>query len=306
MARLPALDLLRTFVLAATHLNVSRTASALFLTPSAISRQLKLLEEQMQVPLFERTNRGLSLTDKGQEFYAQIREPMAQILGATTALMPESERLTLLVDAAFAHTWLVKRLAQFKRHSPGIELDLRLGGSLDNLTGLPLQAGIDVQIVYGSPPWSGFHSEALLQFREFPVCSPTLLQGASPLRSPADLPLHTMIHEGERSTWRRWLRAAKAQQFESEHSIVAHDSLTCLSMAIAGQGVAIGDNLTCADYLESGQLVKPFIQELRLDETFHLVLSKEKDQWDSVQNFRNWLLNVSSPKTGDTQDTQSV
>lgn len=289
------MDLLRTFTLAATHLNVSRTASVLFLTPSAVSRQLKMLEEQMQVQLFVRTNRGLCLTDPGQQLYAQIHEPIAQIHLATTALLPVQKSLSLLVDAAFAHTWLVKRLPQFKQRYPSIELDLRLGGSMQTLTGQPLQAGVDVLIVYGAPPWPGFHSEPLLPFQEFPVCSPTLLQGGAPLRTPADLPQHTMIHEGDRSTWRRWLAAAHASPWESERSIVAHDSLTCLSMAVAGEGVAIGDNLTCADYLASGQLVKPFAKDLALQETFHLVVHQEKDPGNAVQSFCNWLLELLPP-----------
>jgi len=155
------------------------------------------------------------------------------------------------------------------------------------------------------PPWHGFHSEPLLQFQEFPVCSPALLQSGQALCSLADLPMHTMIHEGDRSTWRRWLAACKALQYESGRGIVAHDSLTCLSMAVAGQGVAIGDNLTCADYLGSGQLVKPFSQDLALEETFFLAIDKEKGQWNSVQSFSQWLLALLRPQSADLHSPES-
>ncbi|MEN0108283.1 MAG: LysR substrate-binding domain-containing protein [Pseudomonas sp.] len=295
MTRFPSLDALRTFVLAATYLNVSRTATELCLTQSAVSRQLKQLEAQLNVQLFHRTNRGLALTDSGQQYLAQIHKPMQQIQRATAELLPSASTLSLFVDGAFAHTWLVKRLPQFRAQYPDIELELKLGASMFPLTGSALGNGADVQLVFGSPPWPGFHAQPLLRMEEFPVCSPALLAGTVPLRTPADLPLHTLIHEGDRSTWRRWLASANALAYESARATTAHDSLTCLSMAIDGQGIAIGDPLTCADYLAAGLLVQPFDHHVLLTETFHLVVADRLRNQPSVQVFSQWLQGLFAP-----------
>lgn len=294
MSRFPSLDALRTFVLAATYLNVSRTAEALCLTQSAVSRQLKQLEEQLGVQLFHRTNRGLALTDNGQRYLQQIEKPMQQIQRATAELLPCASTLSLLVDGAFAHTWLVKRLPQFRAQYPDIELELKLGPSMFSLTGSQLGTSADVQIIFGTPPWPGFHAQPLLRMQEFPVCSPALLNGSTPLQSPADLPNHTLIHEGDRSTWRRWLASADALACESNKATTAHDSLTCLTMAIDGQGIAIGDPLTCADYLAAGLLVKPFEHSVLLAETFCLVVA-DSQRNSSEQVFCHWLQGLFEP-----------
>ncbi len=294
MPRFPSLDALRTFVLAATYLNVSRTAEALCLTQSAVSRQLKQLEEQLGVPLFHRTNRGLALTDSGQRYLQHIEKPMQQIQRATAELLPIGHTLSLLVDGAFAHTWLVKRLPKFRAQYPDIELELKLGPSMFSLTGSQLGTSADVQIIFGTPPWPGFHAQPLLRMEEFPVCSPALLSGSTSLKSPADLPHHTLIHEGDRSTWRRWLASADALAYESSKATTAHDSLTCLTMAIDGQGIAIGDPLTCADYLAAGVLVKPFEHSVLLAETFCLVVA-DSQRSRSEQVFCQWLQGLFEP-----------
>ncbi len=295
MTRFPSLDALRTFVLAATYLNVSRTAEELCLTQSAVSRQLKQLEAQLNIQLFHRTNRGLALTDSGQKYLAQIQKPMQQIQRATAELLPSASTLSLFVDGAFAYTWLIKRLPQFRAQYPDIELELKLGASMFTLTGSTLGSGADLQIIFGSPPWPGFTALPLLRMEEFPVCSPALLGGKVALNNPADLPNHTLIHEGDRSTWRRWLASANALPYESQRATTAHDSLTCLSMAVDGQGIAIGDPLTCADYLAAGLLVQPFTHRVQLNETFHLVVADGQRSQASVQVFCQWLQGLFAP-----------
>jgi LysR family glycine cleavage system transcriptional activator len=294
MTRFPSLDLLRTFILAATHLNVSRAAESLHLTQSAVSRQLKLLEDQLGVVLFARTNRGLTLTQAGQDYFAKIHEPMARIQHATEALTPARTALILGVDGAFARTWLVKRLADFRRLNPDIELDLRLGPSMASVTGANLPSGCDLHIVFGSPPWPGHRAEPLLVLEEFPVCSPGLI-AATPLTSPEDLAGQTLIHEGNRVAWRHWLARTGAPDMEGARATIADDSLTCLSMAIEGQGIAIGDNLTCADYLDSGTLVAPFAARVTLKQTFHLAVLESRAEAPSVRRFCAWLKGYFAP-----------
>jgi LysR family glycine cleavage system transcriptional activator len=289
MTRFPSLDLLRTFSLAASYLNISRTADELCLTQSAVSRQLKLLEEQLQAQLFIRTNRGLSLTDVGQQLFRQIQPIMAQIVQAIGTVMPAQKKLVLSVDAAFAHNWLMKRLPLFRELNPGIELELILTQAFAVQTGCQLLAGCDAYIVFGQPPWPGFRAEALLTLYEFPVCSPALLQGGTAMKEPRDLLKQNLIHEVDRTTWRTWLDAAGAGGEEGLFATVVHDSLICVSLAVDGQGIAIGDNLVCADYLASGALVRPFAQQVRLEETFYLALGEEKLNANINQAFRSWL-----------------
>lgn len=289
MTRFPSLDLLRTFSLAAGYLNVSRTADELFLTQSAVSRQLKLLEEQLQAQLFIRTNRGLTLTDIGQQLFRQIQPAMAQIVQATRTVMPAQKKFVLSVDAAFAHNWLMKRLPLFRELNPEIELELILTPAFAVMTGCQLLAGCDAHIVFGDLPWPGFHSEVLLPLYEFPVCSPALLQSGAEMKTPSDLLRQNLIHEVDRTAWRTWLDAAGAGDEEGLFATVVHDSLICVSLAVDGQGIAIGDNLVCADYLASGALVRPFPQQVLLEETFYLAIGEEKFNASINQAFRCWL-----------------
>jgi LysR family transcriptional regulator, glycine cleavage system transcriptional activator len=287
MTRFPSLDDLHAFVLAAQFLSVSRTASALSLTQSAVSRKLKALEEQLNVQLFTRTNRGLALTDEGRQYLSKIEGPIEQIRRATGGLLPRQNSLVVGVDGAFARTWLVKRLTSFRLHHPEIDLELRLGASMDSMTGRALPEGLNAAIVLGRPPWPGYLARSLFALEEFPVCSPDLLARA-PLRSPSDLLAHSIIHEGDRAAWRRWLAHVGSPEI-SGGGITVDDSLACLTMAVEGQGIAIGDNLTCTDYLAEGVLIRPFDDAVTLDDSFHLVIAESNSHSAQVAAFSTWL-----------------
>ena len=287
MTRFPSLDDLHSFVLAARFLSVSRTAAALSLTQSAVSRKLKSLEEQLNVQLFTRTNRGLALTDDGRHYLLKIEGPIEQIWRATSGLMPRRQSLVVGVDGAFARTWLVKRLGSFQLQHPEFALELRLGASMASMTGQALPEGLDAAIVLGRPPWPGYRAQRLLALEEFPVCSPALLAPAA-IPSLPDLLAHPIIHEGDRVAWRRWLAHAGVADITGG-GIIVDDSLACLAMAVEAQGIAIGDNLTCADYLAEGLLVRPFEQAVSLDDGFHLVVADVASQNAPVTAFVAWL-----------------
>jgi LysR family glycine cleavage system transcriptional activator len=289
MARYPALNLLHTFTVAAKHLNVTRAAEELCLSQAAVSQQLRLLETQLEVSLFERTNRGLVLTPVGQQYLLSIKEPLNDIHQASLALMPEEKILRIVVDSAFAHTWLVKRLGDFRKRHTEFEIELTLTASLEVMTGKSLSNNADICVVYGQPPWPGYQAQSLITFREFPVCSPALLKRTKKSKK-IELNDFTLIHERDHSGWKRWIEQTGMRNVDITQGPIVHDSLTCLRMAIEGQGMAIGDNLTCADFIKEGALVKPFTQEISIPESFCCLIKNEKLKYKAIELFQKWII----------------
>lgn len=301
---LPALNALRAFEVAARHLSFKKAAVELNVTPAAVSQQVKALEEYYGVPLFRRLTRALHLTDAGQTALPLLREGFDKLADAADQLSrsKESGVLTVSVPPSFGAKWLVPRLGRFSAAHP--ELELRIDAT-DKIADFSSD-GVDVALRYGGGIYEGMQVEQLMRGVNFPVCSPLLRDGEPPLRCPADLANHTLLHvkwkmESEASpNWRMWLRAAGVEGVDPERGPRFSIESMTVQAAIEGQGVALVSGALVANDLAEGRLVRPFEPTIG-DETafgYHLVYPGAHANSPKVVAFRQWILEeVASPQT---------
>jgi DNA-binding transcriptional LysR family regulator len=255
-----SLDLLRGFRSAARHLSFTHAARELFVTQSAISHQIRTLEEQIGRPLFRRVNRALELTETGAELYRAIDEALTLIDNATQRASGPWRTLAVTTTVALASTWLVPRLPRFAELHP--EIDLRLVASND---AIDLERdGIDVAIRFATLDMKPPSPEKLFDYRQFPVCSPALARSRErPLRTLADLSRHvlldfeTILYGRPWYDWQRWCDAMKLPAVKGAGWLRSSHYDQVIEAARKGTGVAIGKWPHLSDHLRDGSLVSP-------------------------------------------------
>ncbi|MBI5270379.1 MAG: LysR family transcriptional regulator [Burkholderiales bacterium] len=297
--RLPPLDLLATFEAAARHLSFTRAAAERFVTQSAISRQMRALEDDLGVPLFTRGHRSLALTADGQRLFAACTGALAGLRGAVREIRHPRQRevLALTTTPGLAALWLIPRLTGFTREHPGI--DVRLDATFENRN---LAAeGFDVAIRYGklgTMRGTPLFGEALM-----PVCSPRLLAaGDPPLRTPADLARHALLHMaleqepgGAPIEWEPWLTAMGLAGLEPVARLSFTNYAEAITAAVAGHGVAMGRRPLVDGLLASGQLVAPFGTEAESLRGYVLVSDPAAAQRPAVRALVQWLVAQARP-----------
>lgn len=289
---LPPTSSLRAFSLAARWLSFKRAAEELCLSPSALSRQIQALEEHLGVALFRRLNPGLELTDEGRRYLAAVDAALEQLAAAQRALRVRPRELRVSALTSFSESWLVPHLPEFERRHPDIELKIEATLRYADFARDP----VDVAIRFGRGPWEGLHAEPIVDLDCFPVCSPELVHGEPPLREPADLARHTLIHVAQTpGAWAVWLRAAGVPELEPRRSVSYDHVGIALSAAAAGQGVALSTDLLCESWLADGRLCRPFPHRARLDETYHLVCRPEDLDDPRVTALRDFLVDGLAP-----------
>jgi LysR family transcriptional regulator, glycine cleavage system transcriptional activator len=289
-ARLPSLNGLRAFEAAARHLSFTVAASELNVTQTAISHQIRRLEEELGLRLFIRQNRALALTPEARDYLPGVRAAFNDLRLATDRLLRKDDGHVLTVStlASLAAKWLLPRLSIFQESHPGI--DVRITTS----TGLvDFRAGdVDAAIRYGRGSWAGVRSDWLMADEMFPVCSPALLEGGKPLRCPEDLAHHTLLHSsgGYDDDWRLWLTAAGLPANISKQPGLSFDLiLLTVQAAIDGSGVAMGRTSYVEADIAKGRLVVPFKIALPVDAGFYLVSPEAKADPPKLAAFRQWL-----------------
>ena len=290
--RLPPLHAVRAFEAAGRHLSFTRAAEELFVTQAAISHQVKALEEWLGQPLFLRKNRNLYLTEAGQSYLGPLGMAMDEIDKATARLstLDSSGTLTVSVLPSIAAKWLVPRMRGFREKHP--EIDVRLSPST-HLTDFAREA-VDVVLRYGRGDWHGMRADQFLTEDIFPVCSPELLEGPHPLKEPADLKFHTLLHDDYFEDWTRWLLAAGVTDVDGEAGPVYEDSSNLLQAAIAGEGVALGRSALAADDLAAGRLVKVFDLTLPREFAYYVVAPEASADRPKVAAFRDWVIETAA------------
>jgi LysR family transcriptional regulator, glycine cleavage system transcriptional activator len=287
---LPSLNGLRAFEAAARHLSFTRAADELSVTQTAISHQIRRLEEQLGLRLFLRQKRALALTREAETYLPSVRAAFEDLRRATERLRRDGDGhlLTVSTVATLAAKWLVPRLASFQEAHPGIEVRISTSPNLVDFR----REAIDLAIRYGRGNWPGLRADWLMAEDIFPVCSPALLKGPVPLREPADLARHTLLHvTGYRDDWRFWLTS-----FGLPASVTGGPSLTfdvalmALQAAIDGLGVAIGRTPYVEADLAAGRLVKPFDMSLPGAAGFYVVSPTETADAPKIAAFREWLV----------------
>ena len=264
MGRLPSLNALRAFEAGARLLSFTRAAEELSVTQTAISHQVRQLEEDLGVKLFERRPRELALTAAGSSLYPVLAESFDRIKETVTRIRarPEPHPLTVSLTPTFGSRWLAQRLGRFWREHPDVELRLHHSVQLTDLS----RDEVDMAVRWGRGNWAGLVTERLMRAQATPLCSPALITGSTPLRSPSDLKFHTLIHQKDYQEWTEWLAAAGVDDVDGQRGPVIDDANAIIRSAMQGDGVMIAIPEVLSDEIASGKLVAPF--ETRPDPAF--------------------------------------
>lgn len=286
----PPLNALRTFECAGRHLSFVHAAKELNVTPGAVSRQVKALEEWLGAPLFRRRHKQVVLTPLGRSYLQAVSEPLERIAAATDrARRQDAERpIAISCYPTFALRWLVPRWGRFYDRHP--EIDVQLTTTLQPVDFS--RGDVDAAILVGQGPerWPGLDALKLVDVDLLPVCSPRLCEGADALRQASDLSRFTLLHgEPRRQDWLRWLEFAGVGGIDAS-SGVTFDSLNLsIQAAIEGIGVAIAVRDLVADELAAGRLVQPFGPVRRSGRPFFVVYPPDRLRNRRLRAFVDWL-----------------
>lgn len=295
--RLPSLNAMRAFEAAARHLSFTKAAEELNVTQAAVSHQVKALEDQIGILLFQRRNRQLILTDAGQTLLPDLIDAFDAMDAAVTRVKRRDQSGILMVATmdSLAATWLMPRLARFREENP--DIDIRLATS--DLSVDYDRGGIDIGIRYGRGNWPGLVAEELMREDIFPVCAPQLIEQGPGLREPADLRHFPLIHDDMTEDWAMWLKAAGLTDVDPQRGTGFTHSNLVIQAAINGEGVALGRGLLVADSIAAGKLVAPF--DLLLTAEYRYFVASTESNYDrpKVKVFRDWLFREAR-KTADT------
>jgi LysR family transcriptional regulator, glycine cleavage system transcriptional activator len=285
--RLPPLNALPSFDAAARRLSFSRAADELCVTHGAVSRAVRNLEEHLGVQLMVRATRSVRLTPIGASFAAEIREVLQRLAAATSAATGQTSGIVSVstIDS-FAARWLMPRLSRFRRAHGDIDVRVATSERLADF----VSDGIDIAIRCGGGQYPGLSAELLMKEDHFPVCSPKLLKGRHPLRAPADLARHTLLHDVFTVDWAIWLRSAGIDPIDPHRGPTFLSSDHAIQAAIRGEGVVLGRSALIADELAGGRLVRPFALSLPADFAYYAVYPPRVLQRPNVKAFRDWLL----------------
>lgn len=293
MARhLPPLNPLRAFEVAARHSSFTKAAEELFVTPSAVSHQVKTLEEHLGMVLFLREAKTLTLTAAGRAYLPNVQQAFQMLADATRRLSTElAPVLRVDIPPTFAAKWLIPRLDRFVKAHP--EIDIRVSadsGPLDFA-----RDSYDLAIRFGRGHYPDLHAELCLAVNVFPVCSPALMAGPHPLREPSDLRHHTLLHDastyadGSNPDWAAWLRHADARGVDATRGPSFTPSHLVINAAIDGLGVALAKDSWVEQDLLQGRLVRPFATALPVESAYYMVFPKHRAKDLRIATFVDWL-----------------
>ncbi len=290
--RLPPLNSLRAFEVAARHLSFTRAAEELCVTQGAVSRQVKQLEDYLQLELVRRKNQTLSLTEDGEVYMSALGRAFDMLDSATRRLQGKTDQLSLGVRVlpTLAMRWLIPRLYEFHRLHP--EIQVRITTSLH-----PGDFTIDdFDIAIGrKPEWQhGIRFDRVMPEDLIVVCSPALLAGDNPIRQPADLGKHNLLHAATRpEAWKVWLSGVGLENFNTDGIKFEHYYYV-IQAAISGLGVAVTPRPLVIDDLASGQLAAPFDVSIPTHDGYYLIYAEKRADLAKIQAFRRWILAISA------------
>ena len=286
---IPPPNWLRSFEAAGRLGSFTEAAAELGVTPSAVSQQVRLLEQHLGAQLFLRLPKGLELTDHGKSFLPAVQGGFGSIKQAAAELFDcaGSNLVVLRVNTSFAYRWLANRLPDFQAANPSIPLRMYL-------THWPTETdweGLSLEIRYGDGRWAGFRADRLTEEELFPVCAPEMCDRSPRLESPSDIFRHTLLHAiGEGDGWNQWLEAAGVSGQSTSPGLQFDSTGMALAVAAAGGGIALAKGILARDYLESGQLVAPFDISAKTKNGYFLIALADRVDAPEVAAFRTWIL----------------
>jgi len=303
--QLPSLNALRAFEAAARHRSFTLAAEELCVTQGAISRQIKLLEGYLKVLLFRRLPRALELTPDGAVYLPALRDAFDSIEFATRKILRGNQHsvLTVSVLPTLAMNWIIPSLHEFNEQHPEIEIHM-----VTSINPADFNTDIDMAIRVGSrhpnasdqqraridlvmtQDWSGIEAEVLMADTIMPVCAPEVLRGTLPLRTPADLRHHTLLHTGTRpNAWANWLAGSGTRATLPDTGPSYGHFFMAIEAARLGKGIACVPDVLVAGDLASGRLVAPFPQPVASTGAYCILYRKHQKDLPQVRAFRSWL-----------------
>ena len=292
--RLPPLNSLRAFEAAARLGSFQAAANELSVTPSALSYQIRQLEEHLRIPLFHRMNRAVALTDAGERLYPGTHEGFERLQGAVASLDRLKATDTLVVSSgpAFAAKWLAPRMYRFVDAHPDIEM--RIAASL-RLVDFHVDQ-VDVGIRFGSGDYPGLHVEPLFEEVILPLASPDYVARHGLSEGPQALSRATLLHDTSSNfvrgsgNWRGWMAAAGVDGVDAARGPQFSHADHGLDAAVDGAGIVLGRLSIAWRDIESGRLVAPFETYLSTRAGFHFVTLAASLEQPNIAVFRSWLL----------------
>jgi LysR family transcriptional regulator, glycine cleavage system transcriptional activator len=297
MRQIPGTRALRTLISAGKHLNFTRAADELGLTPAAVSFQIKEIEDQIGVRLFIRTSRTIRLTEAGIllcDASSEALDLMNRAVSRAHKAARGTAQLKVTVDPQFATKWLMRRVDDFRKQHPGIELRFDISYEVRDFD----VDDIDVAVRFGAGKYPGLAASRLFTNVIVPVCSPRLLQSGKPLKEPRDLLHHTLAHiEWSQAgvtwpNWDMWMAAAGIEDYDGGNTLVFGNSSSAVDAAIAGGAVALADFAMVANDLSEGRLVRPFDLSIKVpaEYAYFLVYPEASAADARIVAFRDWML----------------
>jgi LysR family glycine cleavage system transcriptional activator len=288
---LPPLNALKAFEATARHLSFSKAAAELHVTPAALSHQIRGLEDLLGLRLFHRKSRSIDLTAAARLMYPGVRTAFESLRAAVEQLDRAREDRILVVSASPGLTakWLVPRIYRFMEKHPDVDTRISASSNYSNFT----TDGVDVGIRLSSGNHPDLYVEKLCGEAMLPLCSPRLLEGERPLRTPDDLqhfPLIQIDLPGIVPTWDDWLAVAGVTGVDTSRGLRLNVADHALDAASEGTGVVLGYKLVASRDIGLGRLVSPFGPELPLPgRSYHFVCAKGQEKRPTIKAFRDWL-----------------
>jgi LysR family glycine cleavage system transcriptional activator len=294
---LPGTRALRTFEAAGRHLNFTRAADEVGLTPAAVSYQIKEMEDQLGVVLFTRSSRSIQLTPAGAVLFeaaADALDSLQRAAGRARRMTRGSAHLRISLSARFAANWLMPRLPRFRAAHPGLELMFDITDQIRDFDA----DDVDIAIRFGTGKYEHALADRLFDMVVAPVCSPRLLETGPRLREPRDLFHHTLCYLDWKTdgmvwpNWRMWMEEAGIRDFDDSRCLAFPDSSHVVQAVIEGGAVGLADLAMIANDLAQGRLVRPFDIGVSVagEYAYHLVYPESSGQDPRVLAFRAWML----------------
>ncbi len=266
---------------------VWQAAEELGVTRSAISHRLAMLEAFLGFEVVHRAGKGIALTARGKRYVQDVRKSLQLLTGAQNegSSAPVDGVLRISSTPGFASMWLCNHIGSLHAEHPGLRLEIVASRDLAEVSG----SDVDLFIAFGDGVWPQHVVRHLYDVEFQPMCSPALLSMLGGLNEPGDALRFPLLHLRGPDDWIQWLAASGIALPERNAGIMFSDMMLVQLAAIAGQGIMMGDEVTCAAALASGQLVSPFSARIRLPGGYYLVRDRHKPVTPAILAFTHWL-----------------
>ena len=285
--RFPSTQALRALEAFARYGSVWRAAEELHLTRSAVSHQIRFLEQDLGFALLKRAGKGVTLTPQGKRYATEVRRALLLLGDAAVHYGDKGIRgaLTVSCTPGFASLWLCTHVAEFKELYPDVALRIVTPRRLDDIS----NPDVDAFIAFGDGSWPRVSVDLLSTVEFMPLCSPALLNGIGGLTEPLDVFRTVLLHLEDHEDWMRWFTAAGVTPPSLDGGVVFSDMNLVLAAAIAGQGIAMGDQLSCSPALDAGRLVRPFDLTISSSRAYYFVTEPGRGGNPAIDALADWL-----------------